>query len=203
MGEIYRARDPRLNRQVAVKVLLGEHTTRPGFSTRFEREAHALSNFSHPNICTVYDFGTHDGQHFLVMEYLEGETLASRLRRGPMRLEEFYTVALQLADALAEAHRHGHVHRDLKPENVMLTRTGVKLLDFGLVRFVGSNDRRIDGLTRSITTDGAIVGTIPYMSPEQLQGREADARSDIFSSEQCSTKSPRDVQHLTVIARQA
>jgi eukaryotic-like serine/threonine-protein kinase len=124
MGEVYRAHDPRLNWDVAVKVLLGEHTTRADFRGGFEREAHALSRFSPPNICKVYDFGTHDDQHFLVMEYLEGETLAIRLRRGPLRLDDFFACALQLADALTEAHRRGHTHRDLKPENVMLTRTG-------------------------------------------------------------------------------
>jgi eukaryotic-like serine/threonine-protein kinase len=161
--------------------LSGEHTTREDFTARFQREARALSSFSHPNICTVYDFGMQEGQHFLVMKYLEGETLAVRLPRGPMRLDEFFAICTA-ARGWAEAHRRGHIHRDLKPANVMLTRTGAKLLDFGLVRVVGSDHSPVpDGLTRSITSNGGLVGTVPYMSPEQLQGREADARSDIFS----------------------
>jgi serine/threonine protein kinase len=146
------------------------------------REAKAISSLNHPHICTVHDFGTADGQQFLVLEYLEGETLAARLRRGPMRLQELLRCALEVADALSQAHRQGLVHRDLKPANVMLTKSGAKVLDFGLARAVGFPGGQVPGtLTAPLTTEGMIMGTYPYMSPEQLQGREVDARSDIFS----------------------
>ncbi len=182
MGEVYRARDTRLNRTVAIKLLGPEQTSRPDFHIRFEREAKAISRFNHPHICTVYDFGTAEGRPYLVMEYLDGETLADRLRRGPLRLQELLRCAMEVADALSHAHRQGLVHRDLKPANVMLTKSGAKVLDFGLaraVRFAGAQEA--ETLTKALTSDGTIMGTYPYMSPEQLQGREIDARSDIFS----------------------
>jgi serine/threonine protein kinase len=182
MGDVWRARDTRLNRIVAIKVLRGEHTSQPDFHARFEREAKAISSLNHPHICTVHDFGTADGQQFLVLEYLEGETLAARLRRGPMRLQELLRCALEVADALSQAHRQGLVHRDLKPANVMLTKSGAKVLDFGLACTVGFPGGQVpETLTAPLTTEGMIMGTYPYMSPEQLQGREVDARSDIFS----------------------
>ena len=182
MGAVWRARDTRLNRIVAIKVLRGDQTSQPDFAARFEREAKAISIFNHPHICTVHDFGAADGQQFLVMEYLDGETLAARLGRGPMRLQEFLRCALEVADALNQAHRQGFVHRDLKPANVMLTKSGAKVLDFGLARAVRRTEgQEAETITEPLTREGTIIGTYPYMSPEQLQGREVDARSDIFS----------------------
>ena len=137
MGEVWRAKDTRLNRTVAIKLLGGEQTNQPDFHARFEREAKAISSFNHPHICTVHDFGTANGQQFLVLEYLDGETLAARLRRGPMRMEEFLRCAMDVLAALSQAHRQGLVHRDLKPANIMLTKSGAKVLDFGVARAVG------------------------------------------------------------------
>jgi eukaryotic-like serine/threonine-protein kinase len=182
MGEVYRATDTRLNRAVAIKILLPDHSAGPEFAERFEREARALSSFSHPHICTVYDFGSQDECHYLVMEYLEGETLSQRLRRGRLPFDEFVRYSLHVASALVEAHRQGYLHRDIKPANIMLTKSGAKLLDFGLTR--SNSDTAVQGQntrTKSLTTEGAVVGTYPYMSPEQLQGRVVDVRSDIFS----------------------
>ncbi|HYI95797.1 MAG TPA: protein kinase, partial [Bryobacteraceae bacterium] len=182
MGDVWRAKDSRLNRLVAIKVVGGDQTVQRDFHLRFEREAKAISSLNHPHICTVHDFGAANGQQFLVMEYLEGETLAARLQRGPMEFEDFLRYALEIADALSEAHRHGLVHRDLKPANVMLTKSGAKVLDFGLahsVRFAAGEEA--ETLTQALTTKGMILGTYPYMSPEQLQRREVDGRSDIFS----------------------
>jgi serine/threonine protein kinase len=182
MGEVWRAKDTRLNRIVAIKVVRGVQTGQPAFRLRFEREAKAISSLNHPHICTVHDFGAANGLQFLVLEYLDGETLAVRLRRGPMRLEDFLRCAMEIADALSEAHRHGLVHRDLKPSNVMLTKSGAKVLDFGLARAVRfAPGEGAETLTQALTSEGMIVGTYPYMSSEQLQGREVDARSDIFS----------------------
>jgi Tol biopolymer transport system component/predicted Ser/Thr protein kinase len=180
MGEVYEARDTRLDRAVAVKVCKGR------FTERFEREARAISSLNHPHICALYDIGREGSVEFLVMEYLEGESLEARLRRGPLPLEEALRIAVQIAGALDAAHRKGVVHRDLKPGNVMLTRGGAKLLDFGLAKMAGpvvSSEADILGPTAAapITAQGTIVGTFQYMSPEQFEGKEADARSDIFA----------------------
>lgn len=179
MGQVFRARDTRLGREVAIKVIAGEHDA--NLERRLEREAKTISRLSHPHICTLYDVGQVDGSQYLVMEYLEGETLAERLRKGPLPLDQVLRFGTEIADALHAAHRQGVVHRDLKPGNVMLTRTGTKLLDFGLARrmtIAASDDATAQ---KSMTEAGALVGTFAYMSPEQLEGREADARSDIFA----------------------
>ena len=185
MGEVYRARDTRLDRSVAVKVLPATFAEDPSFLERFEREAKVVSSLNHPHICSLYDVGEQAGVRFLVMELLEGETLAFRLTRGPLPLDEALRTAVQIADALSRAHRQGIVHRDLKPANIMLTRQGAKLLDFGLARI----DAAAPGSTaltlpptqeRALTHAGTILGTFQYMAPEQLEGREADARTDIF-----------------------
>ncbi len=196
MGEVYRARDTRLDRTVAIKVLSSHLSDNPEVKQRFEREARTISALNHPHICTLYDVGHQDGSDFLVMEYLEGETLARRLRRGPLPLPELLRIAIEIGDGLDEAHRAGIVHRDLKPGNIMLTRTGAKLLDFGLAKPAalsaaasGSAPLLSAAVTMTspspqlspLTTQGAIVGTIQYMSPEQIEGKEADARSDIFA----------------------
>ena len=180
MGEVYEARDTRLDRTVAIKICKGQ------FTERFEREARAISSLNHPHICALYDIGREDSVEFLVMEYLEGESLEARLRKGALPIEEALRIAIQIAGALDAAHRKGVVHRDLKPGNVMLTRSGAKLLDFGLAKMAGtvvSSEADTPGLTAAppITAQGTILGTFQYMSPEQLEGKEADARSDIFS----------------------
>ena len=183
MGEVYRARDSRLSRDVAIKVLPAQYTGDPEWRRRLEREAQAISSLSHPNICSLFDIGHHEGTDFLVMEYLEGETLAKRLARGAMPLEQVIRYGSEIAAALAAAHRKGIVHRDLKPGNVMLTRTGARLLDFGLAK--PSTTQVVSGatqtLTRPITAAGTLVGTFPYMSPEQMEGKDVDQRSDIFA----------------------
>ncbi|MGD1149479.1 MAG: protein kinase [Thermoanaerobaculaceae bacterium] len=186
MGEVYKAKDTRLDRVVAVKVLLGRHAEDPAMRERFEREARAISALSHPSICTLHDIGEHEGTHFLVMEYLEGETLAARLARGPLPLDQALELGREIAVALAAAHDRGIVHRDLKPGNVMLTKGGPKLLDFGLAKLHAASHGILDLATQetasgSLTEQGAILGTLHYMAPEQLEGREADARSDIFA----------------------
>ncbi len=186
MGEVYRARDTRLNREVAIKVLPDHLSGNPELRERFEREARAISKLSHPHICVLYDIGKQDGADYLVLEYLEGETLGARVRRGPLPTDQVLKYGAQMADALDKAHRHGVVHRDLKPDNVMLTKSGVKLLDFGLAKpvlgTVGVASSSAATMTHSpLTTEGTLVGTFQYMSPEQLEGQEADARSDIFS----------------------
>jgi Tol biopolymer transport system component len=192
MGEVYRARDTRIDRTVAVKVLAGNVTGRPDVLQRFEREARAVSTLNHPNICTLHDLGTHDGTPYLVMEYVEGETLAERIARGPLPLADAYRVAIQIGEALDQAHRKNIVHRDLKPGNVMLAgargSTTVKLLDFGLAKLPEAQSASASGsltslptVAQSLTAEGTIVGTFQYMSPEQLESKEADARSDIFS----------------------
>jgi len=180
MGEVFRARDTRLDRTVAIKICTGR------FTERFEREARAISSLNHPHICALYDIGREGTVEFLVMEYLEGESLEARLRKGPLPIEEALQIAIQIASALDAAHRRGMVHRDLKPGNVMLTRGGAKLLDFGLAKMnaaAGLSDTDVTQLAphRPITVQGTILGTLQYMSPEQLEGKEADARSDIFS----------------------
>ena len=180
MGEVFRARDTRLDRTVAIKICTGH------FTERFEREARAISSLNHPHICALYDIGREDTVEFLVMEYLEGESLEARLRKGPLAIEEALQIAIQIASALDAAHRRGMVHRDLKPGNVMLTKSGAKLLDFGLAKMNAPAGHFGDGryaATRPAPDhdEGTIVGTLQYMSPEQLEGKEADARSDIFS----------------------
>lgn len=197
MGEVYRARDTRLDRTVAIKVLsvaFGENTD---LKARFEREARSISQLQHPYICTLYDVGHQDGIDFLIMEYLEGETLADRLHRGALPINEALRIGIQIAEALDKAHRAGIVHRDLKPGNIMLTKSNAKLLDFGLAKPAVSTGNALDSnvpllsaaLTMTspspqgspLTTAGTIVGTIQYMSPEQIEGKAADSRSDIFS----------------------
>lgn len=184
MGEVYRARDPRLERWVAVKILISAHGATPEELARFEREARAIARVSHPNICAVYDVGQDGGVPFLVMELLEGETVAERLLRGRLPMDQAVATAIQIAEALAELHSNGVVHRDLKPSNVMLTPTGVKLLDFGLAKLRdGEFDDRISEATKSMrgSGPGAVLGTLPYMAPEQVEGRSADGRTDVFA----------------------
>ncbi|HET9793370.1 MAG TPA: protein kinase, partial [Thermoanaerobaculia bacterium] len=190
MGEVYKARDTRLERVVAVKVLPTDLAATPELKARFEREAKAVSALSHPHICALYDVGSEGGVEYLVMEYLEGETLEDRIGKGPLPVEQVLKLGTQIADALERAHRQGIVHRDLKPGNVMLTRSGVKLLDFGLAKSLapasGLRDDALSSLPTSaepsrLTERGTIMGTFQYMSPEQLEGKDADARSDIFA----------------------
>jgi len=181
MGEVYRARDTRLDRTVAIKVLPSHLTGDQAFRERFEREARVISSLNHPNICVLHDVGEAGGIGFLVMEYLEGDSLAARLERGPMPVADALRCAIEIAGALDAAHRRGIVHRDLKPGNIMLTKTGAKLLDFGLAKRHALAAAAEHTVTMAITAQGSIAGTFQYMSPEQLEGREADARSDIFA----------------------
>jgi Tol biopolymer transport system component/predicted Ser/Thr protein kinase len=190
MGEVYRARDARLERTVAVKVLPVHLSDNLGAKQRFEREARAISGLSHPNICHLYDVGSQDGIDFIVMEFLEGETLADRLRKGPLPPEQVLKYGIEICEGLEKAHRSGVIHRDLKPGNIMLTKTGAKLMDFGLAKEVNAVSPPSSGLTASLsspvagqplTAQGTVVGTFQYISPEQLEGQEADTRSDIFA----------------------
>jgi serine/threonine protein kinase len=186
MGEVYKASDTRLNRTVALKVLPHHLRDAPDLRQRFEREAQALAALSHAHICPVFDVGQQDGIDFIVMEYLEGETLAARLERGPLSIAQALTYAIEIADALVQAHRKGIVHRDLKPGNVMLTKDGSKLLDFGLakLRIPEAATHTLTSVPTAglgLTVEQTIVGTLPYMAPEQVQGATLDARSDIFS----------------------
>ena len=184
MGEVYRARDSRLERTVAIKVLPEHLSENPDLRARFEREARAASSLNHPNICAIYDVGEQEGTAFLVMELLEGETLSARLERGLLPLEEALSVGVQIAGALDAAHRGGLIHRDLKPGNIMVTPAGAKILDFGLAKGISTGASSLTAAPTAaspLTTEGAIIGTFQYMSPEQLEGREADARSDIFA----------------------
>jgi serine/threonine protein kinase len=171
MGEVYRARDTRLSRSVAIKVVSER------FAARFEREAKTISALNHPHICTLHDIGSENGLDYLVMEYCEGQTLAERLERGPLAVEQVLQYGVEIADALSRAHRAGVIHRDLKPSNIMLTKSGLKLLDFGLAKQQGVTTDASD----TTSLQGTIVGTIQYLSPEVLNGQEADARSDIFA----------------------
>jgi serine/threonine-protein kinase len=187
MGEVYRARDTRLDRTVALKILPASLASDAAFRERFTREGRAISQLDHPHICTLYDVGEQDGTLFLVMQFLEGETLETRLKKGAVPLDQSLQFAIQIADALDKAHHAGIVHRDLKPSNVMLTKSGAKLLDFGIAKAVLSpfssshpdptNPRALD----TMTAEGTLLGTVHYMAPEQLEGRDADARSDLFS----------------------
>ncbi len=183
MGEVYRARDTRLERSVAIKILQPEFARDPALRQRFEREARAISSLNHAHICALYDIGVHGGTDYIVMELVEGETLNERLKNGPLKLEQALRTAIQIADALDAAHRHGVVHRDLKPANVMLTKAGAKLLDFGLAKVGGVVVGGELNRTRApaLTEEGTLLGTLQYMAPEQLHGKEADARSDIFA----------------------
>jgi serine/threonine protein kinase len=178
MGEVYKARDTRLDRIVAIKVLPPEFVNDPAAKQRFDREAQTIASLKHPHICVLHDIGSQDGIDFLVMEYLEGDTLTDRLTKGPMPLDEALGVAIAIADALDKAHRQGVVHRDLKPGNVMLTDSGPKLLDFGLAK---SQAALPAGTSMTMTMPGTILGTMQYMAPEQLDGAEADRRTDIFA----------------------
>ncbi len=183
MGEVYKARDTRLDRSVAIKVLPSHLSSSPQLRERFDREARAISSLNHPNICTLHDVGHQEGIDYLVMELLEGETLAERLTRGPLPLTDVLKYGAQIADGLARAHRQGITHRDLKPGNIMLTKSGAKLLDFGLAR-VAPVTILADALTeqqKPLTAEGTILGTFQYMAPEQIEGLEADARTDIFA----------------------
>jgi eukaryotic-like serine/threonine-protein kinase len=196
MGEVYRARDARLGREVAIKILPQHLSSNPQLRERFDREARAISSLNHARICTLYDVGHQDGVDFLVMEFLEGESLADRLRRGPIPLKETLRIGMEVCEALDTAHRARIIHRDLKPGNIMLTKSGAKLMDFGLAKtaLAGtaadgpappllSAAKTISGISpiSPLTTAGEVLGTIQYMSPEQLEGKEADARSDMFA----------------------
>jgi Tol biopolymer transport system component len=196
MGEVYRARDTRLERTVAIKVLPYHLSSSSDLKQRFEREARAISSLNHPRICTLHDVGHQDGVDFLVMEHLDGETLADRLKKGPVALKESLKIGIEVCEALEAAQRAGIVHRDLKPGNIMLTKNGAKLMDFGLAKAtitgLGSADssapllsaaRTMSGATplSPLTSAGMVVGTIQYMAPEQIEGKEADARSDLFA----------------------
>jgi eukaryotic-like serine/threonine-protein kinase len=185
MGEVYRGRDTRLNRDVAIKVLPPGIADNSSRRARFEREAQAISQLSHPNICTIYDVGDLDGVSYLVMEFIDGQSLDTRLRAGPLRWTTALGWAIQIARAIDAAHRRGIIHRDLKPANVMITGSGIKLLDFGVAKLIeGSDADRATGAlatTQSLTAERTLVGTLHYMSPEQLEGREVDARTDVFA----------------------
>jgi serine/threonine protein kinase len=207
MGEVYRARDTRLDRAVAIKILPEALADDPQFRERFDREARAIAQLTHPHICTLYDVGRSEARSpeglrhvatdvargfspaevdFLVMELLDGETLADRLTKGALPLGEGLKIAMQIADALNAAHRHGIVHRDLKPGNVMLTKAGAKLLDFGLAKtsrpaIAGAGLSMLPTTPANLTAQGTILGTFQYMAPEQLEGQDADARTDIFA----------------------
>ena len=184
MGEVYRARDTRLDRTVAIKVLPSELLNAPGRRIeRFRREALAVARITHPHICTLHDVGEDGPAIFLVMEYVEGVTLAARLEDGPLPLDLALRAAIQIADALDHAHRQGVVHADLKPGNIMLTRDSVKLLDFGLAKLKARDEETPNDATRTerLTEVGSISGTVLYMAPEQIEGREVDSRTDIFA----------------------
>jgi serine/threonine protein kinase len=190
MGEVYRARDTRLDRTVAIKILPSHLSDNPEAKQRFDREARAISSLNHPNICTLHDVGHQDGTDYLVMELLEGETLADRLRKGPLPLEQVLKIGNEICEGLEKAHRNGVIHRDLKPGNIMLTKTGAKLMDFGLAKATMGGAAPSSSLTMTfsgpsadqpLTARGMVVGTFQYMSPEQVEGKDADTRSDIFS----------------------
>jgi serine/threonine protein kinase len=183
MGEVYRAHDMRLNRDVALKVIPGSYSSDPNRRQRLQREARAISALQHPNICTLHDIGQQDGTDYLVMEYLEGETLSSRLIRGQLSVPQILTYGIEVSSALDAAHKQNIIHRDLKPGNILITSRGeCKVLDFGLAKLEVE-----DGTSPTVTkpdflsTPGIAMGTVPYMSPEQARGEPLDARTDIFS----------------------
>ncbi len=188
MGEVYRARDTRLNRIVAIKVPPAHLADKPDLRERFEREARTIASLNHPHICTLYDIGRQDGIDYLVLEYLEGEALAEHLKKGPLPLEQVLRYAIEIADALDKAHRKGVTHRDLKPGNIMLTKSGTKLLDFGLAKLrqegvPATPFSQLPTMKDAVTAEGTILGTLQYMAPEQVEGKtnEIDARTDIFA----------------------
>src|SRR5438270_5865554 len=186
MGEVYRGTDTRLDRVVALKILPSHLSSNAEVRERFDREARAISSLSHPNICTLYDVGHHEGTDYLVMEFVEGEPLDERLKKGPLPLDQVLRYGIEIADALDKAHRHGIVHRDLKPSNIMITKSGAKLLDFGLAKIAMRESpvvqlSHLPTAQRQLTQEGTILGTFQYMAPEQLEGLEADARTDIFA----------------------
>src|ERR1700676_1535092 len=186
MGEVYKARDTRLDRIVAIKVLPSHLADRSELRERFEREAKTIASLNHPHICTLYDTGHQDDIDFLVMEYIEGETLAQRLQKGPLPIQQVLQYAVEIADALDKAHRKGITHRDLKPGNVMLTKSGTKLLDFGLAKLKqeaapATPESQLPTMKSAITGQGMMLGTLQYMAPEQVEAKEVDARTDIFA----------------------
>src|ERR1700693_4002982 len=186
MGEVYKARDTRLDRTVAIKVLPTHLADRSELRERFEREAKTIASLNHPHICTLHDVGHQDEIDFLVMEYVEGETLAQRLQKGPLPLDQVLRYAIEIADALDKAHRKGITHRDLKPGNIMLTKSGTKLLDFGLAKLKqdaapATPESQLATMRGAITGEGTILGTLQYMAPEQVEAKEVDARTDIFA----------------------
>ena len=178
MGEVYKAHDTRLKRTVAIKILSPEFSQDHDRRARFVREAQSIAALNHPHICIIHDVGQHDGVDYLVMEYLEGRTLRESISEGPLVLEEARTIAIEIAEALSQAHQRGIVHRDVKPGNIMLTGNGTKLLDFGLAKAIRSEDLTTSDFK---TATGVVLGTAAYMSPEQLLGLAVDARSDVFS----------------------
>jgi Tol biopolymer transport system component len=186
MGEVYKARDTRLDRIIAIKVLLTHLAERSDLRERFEREARTIASLNHPHICTLFDIGQQDGIDFLVMEYLEGETLAHRLLKGPLPIQQVLQYAIEIAEALNKAHLKGIIHRDLKPGNIMLTKSGTKLLDFGLAKLTleaipTTPDSQLPTMKSAITGEGTILGTLQYMAPEQVEAKEVDVRTDIFA----------------------
>ena len=185
MGEVYRAKDTRLDRTVAIKVLQADLAQDETLRTRFEREARAISSLEHPHICALYDVGEQDGRAYLVMQYLEGRTLSERLEKGPLPAEHALRIAIEVCSALDSAHRQGVIHRDVKPSNIMLTSSGAKLLDFGLAAqrpaVIMAPGASATARSARLTEEGTILGTLHYMAPEQIRGEEADARSDLHA----------------------
>jgi Tol biopolymer transport system component len=185
MGEVYKANDTRLGRIVAIKIVPAHLSQKPEIKQRFEREAQTIAGLNHPHVCTLYDIGHQDGTDFLVMEFLEGETLAERLTKGTLPVHEALRYAIQISDALDKAHGLGVTHRDLKPGNIMLTKSGAKLLDFGLAKFrvppIQPTDSALPTVPQDLTVHGTLLGTVQYMAPEQIEGDEVDARTDIFA----------------------
>jgi serine/threonine protein kinase len=185
MGEVYKARDTRLDRTVAIKVLPPDFATDPDRRQRFEHEARTVAALEHPHICVLHDVGHSDGVDYIVMEHLEGETVAERLAKGPLPIDHVFRLATQIASALHKAHRQGITHRDLKPANVMLTKEGAKLLDFGLAKqhqtVAVAGFSQLPTIDKELTAEGTILGTLQYMAPEQLEGKDVDPRTDVFA----------------------
>ena len=190
MGEVYRATDTRLKRDVAVKVLSSRLTAEPSAKQRFEREAHTASALNDPHICTIYDVGEHEGQQFLVMELLEGRTLTQYMDGRALPVEQVLKLGTQIAGALQTAHGKGIIHRDLKPANIFVTQRGeIKVLDFGLAKLLPRAEQDAT-LSLALTEPLAVLGTLPYMAPEQLRGENTDARTDVWDLEPCCMKWP-------------